>query len=111
MLLIFLIFHNSKMTNNKKILYLNLTLNLKNMKYPNYLISSLAVVGAFSLIIMACSADSSNSTNGVNSLGKYQLSTDGNIHVIDTETGVVKTYKYSNSTNNYVYQCTTSTQP
>ncbi len=82
------------------------------MKFPNYLISSLAIVGAFSLIIMACSADSSNSsnsTNGVNSLGKYQLSVDGNIHVIDTETGVVKTYVYSN--NNYVYLCTTSTQP
>jgi type IV secretory pathway TrbL component len=66
------------------------------MKFPNYLISSLAVVGAFSLIIMACSADNSNSTNSVNSVGRYQISswtnTQSYMNVIDTETGIVKTF-------------------
>lgn len=65
------------------------------MKFPNYLISSLAIVGAFSLIIMACSADNTNSTNDVNAVGKYQITGDGSgvrFHVINTETGVVKSY-------------------
>jgi hypothetical protein len=63
----------------------------------NYLMSSLAIVGAISLIIMACSADNSknsNSTNSTNAVGKYQIAARGNfIDVLDTETGVVKTYK------------------
>lgn len=76
------------------------------MKFPNYLIGSLAIVGAFSLIIMACSADNSNSTNNVNTTGKYQITTtnigsslsNNLFHVLDTETGVVKTY-LSNGTD------------
>lgn len=88
------------------------------MKFPNYLISSLAVVGAFSLIIMACSADNSNSTNNVNSVGRYQITalngpstTPYIFYVIDTETGVVKTFKtYSQSSDVYNLTSTTVTQ-
>lgn len=86
------------------------------MKFPNYLISSLAVVGAFSLIIMACSADDANSVNATNSVGKYQISTTstaGGFFVIDTETGVVKTFKgtsYSDGSYNYNLTNTTITQ-
>jgi hypothetical protein len=73
------------------------------MKNQNYLMTGLAIVGAISLIIMACSAEDSqesNSTNNVNSIGKYQI-TSGNgsgsqFYVIDTETGVVKSYSISN---------------
>ncbi len=84
------------------------------MKFPNYLISSLAIVGTFSLIIMACSADNANSANSVNSVGKYQITGDsyGNastFHVIDTETGIVKTYR-NNGTNNYTLTSTTNAQ-
>ncbi len=83
------------------------------MKFQNYLISSLAVVGAFSLIIMACSADNSNSTNTVNSVGKYQISTTSELsgfYVIDTETGVVKTFKKTASNGDYILTNTTITQ-
>ncbi len=83
------------------------------MKIPNYLTTSLAFVGAVSLIIMACSTnsatDSSTNVNSTNSLGKYQLSADGSLHVLDTETGIVKTYGWSGN-NSYIYQCTTKTQ-
>ena len=85
------------------------------MKFPNYLISSLAIAGAFSLIIMACSADNSSSANSVNSVGKYQVTGDGAtsfFHVIDTETGIVKTYKNTLSsggaTGNYVLYATSN---
>ncbi len=90
------------------------------MKIPNYLMTSLAFVGAISLIVMACSADNSNSStnnNSANAVGKYQISADAStgFHVIDTETGIVKTYKFKwiNSANNtyeYVYNSTTVTQ-
>jgi uncharacterized protein involved in high-affinity Fe2+ transport len=91
------------------------------MKIPNYLMTSLAFVGAISLIIMACSADNSNSAannNSANAIGKYQISGDastGGFHVVDTETGIVKSYKFkwTNSANNsyeYVYNSTTVTQ-
>lgn len=82
------------------------------MKFPNYLISSLAFVGAFSLIIMACSADSTSSTNNTSAVGKYQISGDGagsRFHVIDTETGIVKSYSKDGGTN-YVLINTTITQ-
>lgn len=88
------------------------------MKFPNYLISSLAIVGVCSLIIMACSADNSNSTNNVNSVGRYQITalngpstTPYIFYVIDTETGVVKTFKtYSQSSDVYNLTSTTVTQ-
>jgi hypothetical protein len=80
------------------------------MKFPNYLISSLAIVGAFSLIIMACSADNSSSANSVNSVSKYQITTATlGFHVIDTETGVVKTFSTSGG-NSYILVNTTTTQ-
>ncbi len=83
------------------------------MKFPNYLISSLAFVGAFSLIIMACSADSTSSSNNTNAVGKYQISGDGassRFHVIDTETGIVKSYSKDGGTANYFLMNTTITQ-
>ncbi len=91
----------------------------------NYLLHSLAIVGAISLIIMACSADNStnsnnnNSPNATNALGRYQVSTDSYLgssggwrymSVIDTETGVVKTYR-ALSSNDYTLITTTTTQP
>ena len=92
------------------------------MKIPNYLMTSLAFVGAVSLIIMACSTDNAtNSTTGTTSLtGKYQT-TSGTynvgsdyeyFHVINTETGVVKSYysKPGNPYDSYDLYNTTVTQ-
>jgi hypothetical protein len=70
------------------------------MKIPNYLMTSLAFVGAVSLIIMACSTDTaSNSATGTTSLtGKYQISSCSYrdwyryFDILDTQTGVVKHY-------------------
>jgi hypothetical protein len=91
---------------------------MKKMK--NYLMSSLAIVGAVSLIIMACSADNSNnqnSTASTNAVGKYQI-TSGNasgyqFYVIDTETGIVKSYSRSvagNITSSHVLTETITTR-
>jgi hypothetical protein len=88
------------------------------MKFPNYLTSTLAVVGAFSLIIMACSANDNNSaTTTTNSVGKYQIAT-GNasgyqFYVVDTETGIVKLYSKDASVTNsvHVLKETILTQP
>ena len=83
------------------------------MKFPNYLISSLAVVGAFSLIIMACSADDSNNTNTTNSVGRYQISSPSTtiFFVVDTETGVVKKYSSDGCSNcDFALISTTITQ-
>jgi len=89
------------------------------MKFPNYLINSLATIGVISLIIMACSADSDNSTidnntGSVNSIGKYQISDSGNtsFFVVDTETGVVKWYVRTTGTSTEFYlRETINTQP
>jgi hypothetical protein len=90
------------------------------MKFPNYLINSLAIIGVISLIIMACSADSDNSTidnntGSANSIGKYQI-TDSSVNdffVIDTETGIVKQYQRSNIIGGYDFFLakTINTQP
>ena len=90
----------------------------------NYLIKSLAIVGTISLIIMACSADEANNSNETNStantnvVGKYQISSSGGgngFHVINTETGVVKTYFASASSTNtsgtYFVFATTTANP
>jgi hypothetical protein len=80
----------------------------------NYVLHSLAVVGAVSLIIMACSADNSASSSSVNTLGRYQISSSfspNGFNVIDTETGVVKSYGYSSSNFTYSLYSTTVTQP
>jgi hypothetical protein len=86
------------------------------MKSQNYLISSLAIVGAVSLIIMACSADNSNTSNNVvGTIGKYQITDSpnsnwGKFHVINTETGVVKTFEKTTSSGNFILTSTTITQ-
>jgi hypothetical protein len=85
------------------------------MKIPNYLTNSFAIVGVISLIIMACSADNSTNTNSVNAAGKYQITSSpstnyGKFHVIDTETGVVKTFETNSAAGNYVLLSTTVTQ-
>jgi uncharacterized protein involved in high-affinity Fe2+ transport len=88
------------------------------MKNQNYLMTGLAIVGAISLIIMACSAEESNSSNNNNSasgIGKYQItnnpnSNQGSFHIIDTETGVVKTFEKSTSNGNFTLTRTTITQ-
>ena len=89
------------------------------MKFPNYLLSSLAIVGACSLIIMACSADNASSATSVNAVGRYQITalngpstTPYLFYVIDTETGDVKTFKtYSQGSSVYELTSTTVTQP
>jgi hypothetical protein len=96
---------------------------MQNMQ--NYLIKSLAIVGTISLIIMACSADDANNTNSTastNAVGKYQISSYSNvlgtggslsvryIDVIDTETGIVKSYSAQPNSNVFVLKSTTSTQ-
>ena len=93
------------------------------MKIPNYLMTSLAFVGAISLIIMACSADNSNSntTSNTSALGRYQISSHSLVSstgvykkffdVIDTETGIVKSYQGEIfSSAPYVLVATTVTQ-
>jgi uncharacterized protein involved in high-affinity Fe2+ transport len=94
------------------------------LNVQNYLIKSLAVVGTISLIIMACSVDNANDTNSTNStantnvVGRYQVSSYINsslntryFDVIDTETGIVKSYYKSGATpGNYLLDKTTITQ-
>ena len=87
----------------------------------NYVLHSLAIVGAISLIILACSAD--NSTNSTATMSKYQISSFSTISaagsanitryfdVIDTETGVVKSYRSGTATGDYTLLTTTPTQP
>jgi hypothetical protein len=85
------------------------------MKIPNYLMTSLAFVGAISLIIMACSADNSNTNTAstTSTVGKYQISGSGgtSFFVIDTETGIVKEYGREVTGTTYVLRSTTQTQP
>lgn len=85
----------------------------------NYLINSFAIVGAISLFIMACSADNSNtnSTSTTSAAGRYQI-TSGNssgiqFYVIDTETGIVKSFSKSTITGGTVHVLneTITTQP
>ena len=70
------------------------------------LIHFFAVVGFGTFILLACSvdeiADSMNNNNNTeivsNNYGKYQITGTGNylyFHVLNTETGEVKTYKTS----------------
>jgi hypothetical protein len=89
------------------------------MKNQNYLMTGLAIVGAISLFILACAAaDESNDSNNNNSatgIGKYQItdigqSTYGNFHVIDTETGVVKTFQRDTPNGDFTLRKTTITQ-
>ena len=76
------------------------------MKFPNYLKNAFAGLGILSLIFYTCAAAdeiaSDNNDNNPPSMssGVYQVAATGasnnNIVVLNTETGVIKTY-YSNS--------------
>jgi hypothetical protein len=96
------------------------------LNMQNYLIKSLAVVGTISLIIMACSADEANNSNDTNStantnaIGKYQISGPSTniFHVLNTETGVVKSYynpamtaNPNSYSSNFVLYATTTANP
>ena len=89
------------------------------MKNQNYLMTGLAIVGAISLFILACAAaEESNDSNNNNSalgIGRYQITdysqTVGGFHVIDTETGVVKSYYRSSALGApFILHYTTITQ-
>lgn len=85
------------------------------MKIPNYLTISFTFLGIISFIMIACSADNNNAVNNVNTIGKYQISTSpnsnyGKFHVMDTETGIVKTFEKQSSNGDYVLISTTITQ-
>ena len=75
------------------------------MKLPNFLIHTFAAVGVISLIFWSCAAaDSDNIDNPpqiTSSVGKYQVTgTSHQIVVLNTETGVLKSY-YINVNANY----------
>ena len=77
----------------------------------NYLMTSFAIVGAISLIIMACSAENSINSSA-SAVGKYQITSgsQGVFDVIDTETGVVKSYVRLGTSTTYSLITTTVTQ-
>jgi hypothetical protein len=81
------------------------------MRYPKYLINAFAILGVASFIFLACSAsetamnedpienggdnDGNNNPPIQNNNGKYQVSLGGSgIVILNTETGVLKTYYY-----------------
>ena len=60
--------------------------------------NSLSIIGGISLIILMCSAIKSND----NAIGKYQVSSYQNgFLVIDTETGIVKTFTGGSIAHSY----------
>ena len=67
------------------------------MKLPNFLIHTFAAVGVISLIFWGCAAADSDSIDNPSQLtgGTYQVETftSGRILVLNTETGVMKTYQ------------------
>jgi hypothetical protein len=73
------------------------------MKLPNFLIHTFAAVGVISLIFWSCAAADSDSIDNPPQLtgGTYQVENvddDGSrIVVLNTETGVMKTYYRSSS--------------
>ena len=73
------------------------------MKLPNFLIYTFAAVGVISLIFWSCAAADSDNIDNPPQLtgGTYQVEnvdTDGDrIVVLNTETGVMKTYSLSSS--------------
>ena len=77
------------------------------MKFPNYLKNAFAGLGILSLIFYTCAAAdeiaSDNNDNNPPSMssGVYQVETtaNNNIVVLNTETGVIKTYYSSGSTD------------
>ena len=81
------------------------------MKFPKFVINSFAVLGVISLFLYTCAAadidEINNTTNNlpINSGGIYQVSRaagDGSlIVVLNTETGVMKTYRYNVNANGW----------
>ena len=78
------------------------------MKLPNFLIHTFAAVGVISLIFWSCAAADSDNIDNIDnppqvtsSVGKYQVAglDDYGIVVLNTETGVLKTYIKSTYTN------------
>jgi hypothetical protein len=93
------------------------------MTVPKYLINSFAIIGVFSFIFFACAAaDGADSPDGdMNNPpaavgGRYQISssvTSGGsqwFDVIDTETGVVKSFRSGGGGVGYGLIHTTNTQ-
>ena len=82
------------------------------MKFPNYLKNAFAGLGIVSLIFYTCAAaDEITSDNNDNppsvSSGVYQVAAIGinsnNIVVLNTETGVMKTYVQGTQNQNYAW--------
>jgi hypothetical protein len=73
------------------------------MKLPNFLIHTFAAVGVISLIFWGCAAADSDSIDNPPQLtgGTYQVETltEDRILVLNTETGVMKTYYKNGATN------------
>ena len=77
------------------------------MKFFNDFKSLFAIVGVVSIIFWTCAADSDSVDNIDNppqitsSVGKYQVASpsSGLLVILNTETGVLKTYVSTNSTN------------
>ena len=79
------------------------------MKLPNFLIHTFAAVGVISLIFWGCAAADSDSIDNPPQLtgGTYQVETLSElakqILVLNTETGVMKTY-YGGSSDGWIEQ-------
>ena len=84
---------------HKKFYYLNtLILKLIKIRYPKFLINAFATLGLLSFVFLA----NENNPPIQNSIGKYQISSFGYVNtansrtevlaVLNTETGVIKTY-------------------
>ena len=74
------------------------------MKFLNDFKNVFAIVGVVSIIFWTCASESTSDTTNVNppqlTGGTYQVSKSGNTMVIlNTETGVLKTYTWSTNTN------------
>lgn len=76
------------------------------MKFPNYLKNVFAGLGVLSLIFYTCASESTSDDSSSNlppqiteGYGKYQVAmSDYKMVILNTETGVLKTYYYSNNT-------------
>ena len=82
------------------------------MKLPNFLIHTFAAVGVISLIFWGCAAADSDNIDNIDNPpqltgGTYQveIDLDNRLLVLNTETGVMKTYNPSSATD---YQWTES---
>ena len=75
------------------------------MKFLNDFKNLFAIVGVVSIIFWTCSAESTSTNVNppqqiTDGYGKYQVSmSDGQMVILNTETGVLKTYGWSSGTN------------